>query len=104
MLYNFLGGVQFKDNASEGRLKPFTHAFLGVARRKDGPRERAGCVSYMSCPGKYYDTGLAAAIGGGLDIHRDGNITMRAFQVDYNPVKYDGGFEHQMRVGVGVIF
>ena len=29
-LWNFLGGVQIKDNAKEARFKPFAHALVGV--------------------------------------------------------------------------
>src|SRR6185369_14237143 len=31
-LYNFLGGVQIKDNSNEGTFKPFAHALVGVAQ------------------------------------------------------------------------
>ena len=33
-LWNFLGGVQLKDNAKEGTFKPFAHAWVGVPTRE----------------------------------------------------------------------
>src|SRR4029079_10367112 len=33
-LYNFLGGVQVKDNAQSGRWKPFAHALVGAAHAR----------------------------------------------------------------------
>ena len=31
-LYNFLGGIQVKNNSTERRLKPFAHALVDQAR------------------------------------------------------------------------
>jgi len=33
-LYNFLGGVQVKDNSESGRWKPFAHALIGAATQR----------------------------------------------------------------------
>ena len=30
-IYNFLGGVQVKDNRKDARFKPFAHALVGMA-------------------------------------------------------------------------
>lgn len=104
-VYNFLGGVQVKDNSKEGRLKPFAHALVG-----------AGHVRYkidnVTCTGTVCptfgdsdsNTGLAAAFGGGLDIRATDKISIRAFQVDYNPIRIDGGTGHNFRFGAGIVF
>ena len=44
-LYNFLGGIQVKDNSSEGRVKPFAHALAGVARASSKISNKT-CTSY----------------------------------------------------------
>src|SRR5215213_6104897 len=31
-IHNFLGGIQVKDNSTEGTFKPFAHALIGVGR------------------------------------------------------------------------
>jgi len=105
MLHNFLGGVQFKDNASEGRFKPFAHALLGVGHIRNVPRIGSGaCAPVKACPDIYIDTGLAVAFGVGLDVHREGKVTIRAFQIDYTHVKYNNAVKPQIRFGTGIVF
>ena len=105
-VYNFLGGVQVKDNASTGRLKPFAYALVGAGH------ERAK-VSNLSCPsgvtcadiaGSDSETGLAGAFGGGLDVRINDSIDFRVVKVDYNPIKFDSGTQHNIRLGIGIVF
>ncbi|HEY0050452.1 MAG TPA: outer membrane beta-barrel protein [Pyrinomonadaceae bacterium] len=104
-LYNFLGGVQVKDNASTGRLKPFAYALAGVGHGRIK-------VSNVSCPLGVdcsdfvgdSETGLAGAFGGGLDIRVNDNIDFRVVKVDYNPIRFDSGTQHNIRLGIGVVF
>jgi hypothetical protein len=101
-LYNVLGGVQIKDNASKSRLKPFAHALVGAGFRKNSTD--IGCVTTIICPGGTTETGLAMAFGGGLDIRLNRRIDIRAFQIDYNPIKFGGGFDDNFRFSIGVVF
>jgi hypothetical protein len=109
-VYNFLGGVQIKDNASRKRFKPFAHALAGVAVNRNR-FSRLTCTQ-GTCPSfvdqvdsfKSTDTGFAAAIGGGLDIRINDKIDFRAIQIDYNPIYSDRRFDNNVRFGIGVVF
>jgi len=103
-LYNVLGGVQIKDNASTKRLKPFAHALVGAAFRKNDITPGIACVTTIICPGSTSETGLAGVIGGGLDIRLNRRIDIRAFQIDYNPVRFGGRFDDNFRFGIGIVF
>ena len=105
-LYNFLGGVQVKDNATNARFKPFAHALVGVAHT----RSKIGNVVCQgtNCPPiaatTFTDTGFGGAFGGGLDIKISDRIDFRAIQVDYNPVYTRSSFDNNVRIGVGIVF
>lgn len=105
-LYNFLGGVQVKDNATSGRLKPFAHALIGAGHGRVKVRDIT-CTSAGSfiCPREFdsNQTGLAGAFGGGLDIRINDRVDFRAVQVDYNPIKFDAGMDHNVRFGIGIV-
>src|SRR6185503_19221536 len=61
-IHNILGGIQIKDNSTEGTLKPFAHALVGVGRTA------ADLSQFDNTLADFDDSGFAAAIGGGLDI------------------------------------
>src|SRR5215204_1708289 len=109
--YNFLGGVQVKNNASNARFKPFAHALAGVAVRhyKNGALTctSGNCPSFINntVPFTFTNTSFAAAVGGGLDIRINDKIDFRAIQVDYNPIFGSSGFwQHNVRFGIGIVF
>jgi len=99
-IYNFLGGVQVKDNTSEARLKPFGHLLVGAGYT----RNRFLCPNCLIPDLKITDTGFAAAVGGGLDIRLSEKVNLRAIQVDYNPVRANGRTLDNVRLGIGVSF
>lgn len=108
-LYNFLGGVQVKDNSREGRFKPFAHALVGVghARTKFSDFSCTPgnlCAAVVVPDETAGGTGFAGAFGGGLDIRVNDKIQIRAFQVDYNPVRIEGQTGHNARFGAGIVF
>ena len=109
-LYNFLGGVQIKDNSKSGRWKPFAHALVGAATARSKFRDIACTTSAgTTCPvgfdnDTFSDTGLAGAFGGGLDIRLNDHIQIRAIQADYNPVRVGGFTNHNARFGAGIVF
>lgn len=83
-VHNFLGGLQFKDNATEARFKPFAHVLAGVAVQKldvDSPNLGAvfGITDFST-----RETSFAMAFGGGIDIRLNDRIDIRAGQVDLN--------------------
>jgi hypothetical protein len=108
-LYNFLGGVQVKDNSREGRFKPFAHALVGAghARTKVSDFQCTPgnlCAAVVIPDERFSETGFAGAFGGGLDIRVSDRFQIRAFQVDYNPVRIDGSTQHNARFGAGIVF
>ena len=110
-VYNFLGGVQLKENSSEATFKPFAHVLVGVAyARNRVDISPSGCLALFPnpCPTLFpstqTDTGFAGAIGGGLDIRAGNRFDIRVFQIDYNPTRLFDNTQHNFRVGVGVVF
>ena len=108
-LYNFLGGVQIKDNSSETTFKPFAHALVGVAHGRNRINiNQSGCVAIFPspCPPAFTetDTGLAGAFGGGLDIRAGDRLDIRVIQIDYNPTRLFDSTQHNFRIGVGLVF
>lgn len=104
-LYNFLGGVQIKDNSNEKKVKPFAHALVGAGYGRTK-------LSNVNCPSGAFcaaldtsesETALAGAFGGGLDV-KAGKVQIRVIQVDYNPIKFDNGTTHNVRIGAGIVF
>lgn len=108
-LYNFLGGVQIKDNASKARFKPFAHALAGVAHSRADFKNltcTSGNCSILVSTGDFTisDTGFSAALGGGLDIKINDKIDFRALQVDYNPIRINNQWSNNVRFGIGFVF
>jgi opacity protein-like surface antigen len=103
-LYNFLGGVQFKDNATAARVKPFAHLLVGAAHASVSIddsvcREALG----FDCLPDESETGISGAVGGGLDIRLSDRFDFRAVQLDYNPTRLGGETQHNFRVGLGIV-
>lgn len=105
-LYNFLGGVQIKDNANEGRFKPFAHALVGAGHGRTRVNSlTCTTTANINCTdiGSVNDTGLAGAFGGGLDVRINDRVDFRAFQVDYNPIKFENTTDHNVRFSIGIV-
>ena len=90
--HTLVGGVQFKDNSKETKLKPFAHFMAGFQNARV-----SGLVSET-------ETGFAGVIGGGLDIRLNRRVDFRAIQFDYSPTRLGGETQHNFRVGVGLVF
>ena len=108
-LYNFLGGVQIKDNSSEKTFKPFAHALAGVAHTRNRLNvSNDVCIAIVPSPCPFdsnlNETGFAAAFGGGLDIRASDRVDIRVIQVDYNPTRLFDSTQHNFRIGVGIVF
>jgi opacity protein-like surface antigen len=96
-IHQFLGGVEFKDNARETGVKPFAHVLAGVANSRG--RVSGSVVSFSET-----ETDFAAAVGGGVDFRINDRVDFRAIQFDYNPTRDNGQTSHNFRVGIGIIF
>jgi opacity protein-like surface antigen len=104
-IYNYLGGVQFKDNKSSKGLKPFFHALAGGATLRQKVDDV--CLNDVTslCPSyDFSSTKFAAAFGGGLDVRVSNRISVRVIQADYNPIFVDGGVSNNFRIGAGIVF
>ncbi|HEY6188694.1 MAG TPA: outer membrane beta-barrel protein [Pyrinomonadaceae bacterium] len=113
-IYNFLGGVQIKDNRKDaGTVRPFAHFLAGAAHQRvnvNSPSLNAliGVTSFESS-----DTSFALGIGGGVDIRVHPRVDIRAIQFDYNPVfsgdqtiqgqTFTGQTQHNFRIGAGIV-
>jgi opacity protein-like surface antigen len=94
-LHTLVGGVEFKDNAKETRVKPFAHLMAGVGHSR---------VEVEAVDLTESNTGFSAVIGGGLDFRVSDRVDFRAVQFDYNPTRLDGETQHNFRIGIGVVF
>lgn len=108
-VYSFLGGVQLKDNSTETKFKPFAHALVGAAHaRNEFEFSDNFCVAVFPspCPANFTetDTGLAGAIGGGLDIRAGNRFDIRVIQFDYVPTRVFDATQHNFRIGAGIVF
>ena len=104
-LYNFLGGIQVKNNSTDARFKPFAHALVGVGVGHTKIKN-VSCTGTADCSGlvgSETQSGFAGAFGGGVDIKLNDKIDLRAIQVDYNPVHFDHT-DNNVRLGIGVVF
>ncbi len=100
-IYNFLGGVQVKDNASKSRFKPFGHALAGVAHYRSKFESSTNNTNVFG--GTFKETGFSAAVGGGLDIKINDRFDFRAIQADYNPTRVNGYWSNNFRFGIGLV-
>lgn len=108
-IYNFLGGVQVKNNSTDVTFKPFAHALVGgghVRARVNISNDVCIAIAPSPCPVDFTEseTGFAAAFGGGIDIRASDKIDIRVIQIDYNPMRISGSTLHNFRFGVGIVF
>jgi opacity protein-like surface antigen len=95
-LHTLMGGVEFKDNSKETKVKPFGRVLAGFQHARANV---SGVTGFDT-----NDTAFSAAIGGGVDFRVSPRVDIRAVQFDYNPTRFGGETQNNFRVGVGVIF
>ncbi len=92
---NAVAGVQFKDNATDSRFKPFAHVMFGIGQVKNKVTN-ISCTTPSNCsyvPQNGNKPGFSSVIGGGLDIRINKRIDIRAAQLDLNFISNgDNGF------------
>ncbi len=94
--------MQVRDNASKARLKPFGHALAGVAHYRNKYENSTNNTDFTRF--SFYETGFAAAVGGGLDVRLTDRFDIRAIQADYNPIRIGNQWSNNFRFSVGVVF
>jgi hypothetical protein len=106
-IYNFLGGVQVKDNSKATRFKPFGHFLVGGARQS---------IEFSSPTfGQAFDvtdTSLALKAGAGIDIKVHDRVDLRVIEFNYNPIfvgdrdidgfTVSGETQHNFTIGFGI--
>ena len=103
--YSFLIGPELRAS-NRTRFTPFAHALIGAGYDR-GTVKLFGLGANGEL--KFSDAGLAAAIGGGLDIKAAERFSFRG-SMDYNPVctgskDYDPrGCRDHVRISVGIVF
>lgn len=109
---NAVAGVQFKDNSTDSRFKPFAHAMFGVGQTKNKVTN-VSCTTPTNCsyvPNNGNKPGFSSVIGGGLDIKINKRIDIRVAQLDLNFISNgDKGFfseygQGSFRFSSGIIF
>ena len=119
-LYNFLGGVQIKNNSRTARIKPFAHALAGFARYTNRQQQTLDLFPQFNFTIEDHETSFAMKLGGGLDIRAGKRIDIRVIEIDYNPVfagdrqpksiagpftsvSFTGKTAHNFTIGVGIV-
>lgn len=90
--HTLVGGLQLKDNSTETKVKPFLHVMAGLVNA------RASGSGFSDS-----STGFAGIFGGGLDIRAGKRIDVRVVQLDYNPTHIEGEWQHNFRIGAGIV-
>jgi hypothetical protein len=114
-LYNYVGGIQIKDNSKKTRFKPFAHAMFGVGHERKildcfGSPKPIVCTN----PARSSQKSFSAVLGGGIDIKLSDRIDIRAIQFDFNPMKIVSAISNppiitkensnKYRIGFGIVF
>lgn len=84
--WNFLGGLQFKDNSRSKRIKPFGHVLAGFARYSNRQSQTLDLFPAFNFTIEDRATSFAMKIGGGVDLRVGKRVDIRLIQADYNPV------------------
>jgi hypothetical protein len=90
--HTLVGGLEVKDNSPETKIKPFAHLMAGFNHSR---------VSSLISDS---ETGFAVVAGGGLNIRVNRRVDIRAIQLDYAPTRLGGTWQHNVRIGVGIVF
>jgi opacity protein-like surface antigen len=106
-MWNFLGGVQVKDNSKETRVKPFGHVLAGVARQDVRFTSPSSATAF-----DIDDTNFAMKFGGGIDVRVHPRVDLRVIEFNYNPIfrgdvtfddeVFSGRTQHNFTIGFGI--
>src|SRR5580765_388677 len=119
-LYQFLGGIQIKNNRRDARVKPFAHVLGGFARYTNRQAQTLDLFPQFNFVIQDRETSFAMKLGGGLDVRVSKRIDIRVIQVDYNPVfagdrgakiisgsfnpiTFTGRTAHNFTIGAGIV-
>ena len=83
-IYNFLAGVQIKNNSKAARFKPFAHALAGFARQTSHDVQTSTAGFNFTLDDRV--TSFSMKLGGGVDVRLNRHIDLRLVEVNYNPI------------------
>lgn len=117
-IWQYLGGIQIKNNSTTKRAKPFAHALAGFARYSNRQSQDLDLFPFANFLIEDRETAFAMKLGGGIDL-RAGKLDVRVFEVNYNPifagnrsprsiegpftVNFQGKTAHNLTVGIGLV-
>ena len=88
--------------AFPAKVSPFVHALVGVAHQSVGSgTSTSGGVPVLVLSSS--ENALAAALGGGIDLHIAPFLSFRAIQLDYLVTRFHSDTQNQPRVSTGVV-
>ena len=112
-VYQYMGGIQIKDNQKEGpKFRPWAHILLGVADQHFSVDQTTPTATRIF---DVNSTDWAMKFGGGLDWEIHKNVDVRLIQFDWNPIfrgdqnfgpnigVVNGVMQNNWLVGVGVV-
>lgn len=119
-LYQFLGGIQLKNNSASKHFKPFAHALAGFARYSNRQSQDLDLFPAFNFTIDDRVTSFAMKLGGGIDLRAGKRFDIRVIEIDYNPiftgdrnpraiagpfspVSFKGKPNHNLMVGIGVV-
>lgn len=107
-IWNYLGGVQVKDNSKETRVKPYAHFMAGAARQS----VRFSAPTITADTFEVTDTSFALKIGGGIDVRIHPRVDLRVVEFNYNPIfvgdrtfqgdTFSGSTQNNFTIGFGI--
>lgn len=118
-IYQFLAGVQIKNNSTTRRAKPFAHALVGFARYTNRQSQDLDLLPVANFTIEDRETSFAMKLGGGIDLRAGRHFDVRVIEIDYNPifagnrnprtiagpfsVNFTGKTAHNFTIGVGLV-
>jgi opacity protein-like surface antigen len=106
-IWQFMGGLQLKDNSKEARVKPFGHVLAGVANQSLRATLTGFADSFETD-----DTSFAMKFGGGIDVRVHPRVDIRVIELNYNPIfsgdreidgtTFSGRTQHNFTIGFGI--
>lgn len=112
-LHNNLGivgdfGAQFRSAKSVPDFRESYTVLFGPRLSTRGSKTTGfvhGLLGTMTAQGGTSDgTGLAMGFGGGMEVKAGDRYSVRPFQVDYIPRRFNHQWDQSIRVGVGIAF
>jgi hypothetical protein len=84
--YDFMAGLQVKDNSTTKRFKPYGHVLAGAERQSTHTVRTPSSTTLTTNIFDKQVTSFAMKFGGGLDVRASRHLDVRLIEVNYHPV------------------